>query len=128
MIRVFSGGRYTLNHQLQLCEILEYGLHDDCVWQFMQEQCKKGELKNSSFIHFNYQGVFKMVYIKNTTGHDLYDHKSEFTFIENELLTKREFEIFCPSLSMKGLSTINISKNKTCRFFGVRFECHNSGE
>lgn len=30
MIRVFSGGRYTLNHWLQLCEILEHGLHDVC--------------------------------------------------------------------------------------------------
>lgn len=30
MIRVFSGGRYTLNHWLQLCEILENGLHDVC--------------------------------------------------------------------------------------------------
>lgn len=30
MIRVFSGGRYTLNHWLQLCEILELGLHDVC--------------------------------------------------------------------------------------------------
>lgn len=30
MIRVFSGGRYTLNRWLQLCEILQNGLNDVC--------------------------------------------------------------------------------------------------
>lgn len=30
MIRVFSGGRYKPHHWLDLCEILEQGLHSVC--------------------------------------------------------------------------------------------------
>lgn len=30
MIRVFTGGRYTAQSWLALCEILEQGLHDVC--------------------------------------------------------------------------------------------------
>lgn len=63
-----------------------------------------------------------MLYIKNNSGRDIYDHKSEFTFIENELLTPKEFEVFMPSFSEKLFQKVNISKNKTCTFFSVRFE------
>lgn len=63
-----------------------------------------------------------MLYIKNNTGRDIYDHKSEFTFVPNELLTRKEFEVFMPSFSEKSFEKVNISKNKTHRFFAVRFE------
>ena len=69
-----------------------------------------------------------MLFIKNTTGRDYYDHKSEFTFIENELLTEREFNIFCPSLSINLFTKVKVKKCDTYKCFGVRFECSNSGD
>lgn len=38
MIRVFSGGRYTLSHWSQLCEILENGLYSVCCYNC--DNCK----------------------------------------------------------------------------------------
>lgn len=64
-----------------------------------------------------------MLYIKNTTGRQFYDHKSQFTFVEDELLTMNEFEIFCPSLNIVNFTKVNVKKADTYIFFGVRFEC-----
>lgn len=68
-----------------------------------------------------------MLYIKNTTGRDIYDHKSAFTFIENELLTEEEFSVFCPSLNKSAFTKVNVKQSKTFTFFGVRLEKDNSG-
>ncbi len=69
-----------------------------------------------------------MVYIKNTSNRDYYDYKSEFTFVPNELLTEREFDIFCPSLSPSLFTKVNVKKCNTYKFFGVRFEATNSAD
>lgn len=63
-----------------------------------------------------------MTYIKNNTGRQFYDYKSEFTFVEDELLTEREFEIFCPSLKIENFTKVHVKKADTYMFFGVRFE------
>lgn len=68
-----------------------------------------------------------MRYIKNTTGNDIYDHKSEFTFISEELLTEEEFSVFCPSLNKSMFSIVNVKKSNVNEFFGVRKEISNSG-
>jgi hypothetical protein len=65
-----------------------------------------------------------MIYIKNTTGHDIYDWQSQFTFLNNEILTEREFQIFMPLSKPQDFTRINIPKSKTTRYFGVRYECH----
>lgn len=63
-----------------------------------------------------------MLYIKNTTGRQFYDHKSEFTFVEDELLTVKEFEIFCPSLPLAAFTKVHVKKADTYTIFGIRFE------
>lgn len=63
-----------------------------------------------------------MLYIKNTTGRQFYDHKSEFTFVKDELLTAKEFEIFCPSLCLANFTKVHVKKRDTYTMFGVRFE------
>lgn len=62
-----------------------------------------------------------MIYIKNTTGRCIYDHKSQFTFVEDEILTMSEFEIFCPSLNLADFTKVNVKKKDTHTCFGVRF-------
>lgn len=69
-----------------------------------------------------------MIYIKNTTGRDYYDHNSEFTFVQNELLTEREFNVFCPSFSPKLFTKVKVKKRNTYKFFGIRFENDNSAD
>lgn len=68
-----------------------------------------------------------MMYIKNNTGHDIYDHKTEFTFIDGELLTEEEFSIFCPSLDKTYFPIVNLKKSSVFMFFGVRLERVDSG-
>lgn len=53
---------------------------------------------------------------------EVYDYKTGYTSIENELLTPREKAIKFKVLSDKCFEAVNVSKFKTYWFFGARFE------
>ncbi len=55
---------------------------------------------------------------------DAIDLKTGHSMVKGELLTKRERFSRIPNISDKMLEVVDISKNRTYKIFGIRFEVH----
>lgn len=51
----------------------------------------------------------------------VYDHKTGYTTVKNELLTEKEKDKRFPTLSAKCFTQIEANPNATYMFFGARF-------
>jgi len=54
---------------------------------------------------------------------DSFDWATEWPLIKNELVTEKERAVRYPNISNNCFDSVEISKNKTYKSFGLRFEC-----
>ena len=54
---------------------------------------------------------------------DVYDHKSGYTAIADELVTETERKKRFSTISLKAFEVVEIPKNNTFMIFGVRKQC-----